>query len=883
MKNLKKVLAIALAAVMLLSLVTLASAADKTYTDAAVIEQNGQTEAVDVLSYLGILNGYGDGAFRTNQGITRAEAAKIIAMFKNGATDIDALYTAANPFADCKGSWAESYVAYCYKTGIIGGVGGNLYAPSAKVTGIQYLKMVLIVLGYNAKSEGLEGPSWAVNTLALAKRACLLDGLGDSFDVSANLLRGQAAQIMLNALNAHTVEYGQAFMFTTAEQTQLDKLGSLRLNGYNFLTVAGAIDTGRQLMEAWDLSVAYAYDVWGAPNHSWYKGTTKFVTYDDKPVLTYTKEVKYCDILVDLGIAKTSTSTKTVDYVAQNGALLYDTNVNSFVDTYNRTATPPQTYADLLLRHNASDKCLTNVGKESTYKTIGGTGTLTRVFKLNSGKYAIVAIDTYFAQVMNVAASAHGSDATLTMTVWMNGFSEDAGENYGDLGDRNVKTTHFSGTWAKYDYALVYRLGNLNADKRVVGETDFGGTPGGVYVQSKTAAAATAVLKKYTREVSTTVGDKTYPDNRNFDLGYPGETGTTYNVYTDSYGNAIALIIPAKVYSYGVIDRIAWEHKGALGNPLAQANLVLMDTSKVDSVTMAGIVEDTEEDGTDYTAFSNHPTNSSPDYKNATVSSNWPDNTSAYGSWLYQFTSTEAGYVITAKGLGTKTQDITRSVPTNVASGINTNDSTVYLVKTLDADGNIVYKTYTGYKNIPSIEGATLSYFADNNVVTRMVVDATGAQVGFDSTLYYIPDDDPDGADGSFLTYNMYLGDVLKPLTSTATGLENYEGPGLYMVKTNEAGQITGITRIDMDKDSTGYIYIDRVKACDGTVIENAKNIGINITPAAGMTPPAFYLIKNNNTITAIDPTDGAYNGYPAFCVLNSSKQATAVYFMEIT
>ena len=120
----------------------------------------------------------------------------LVCMFKNGATDIDALYTAANPFADCKGSWAESYVAYCYKTGIIGGVGGNLYAPSAKVTGIQYLKMVLIVLGYNAKSEGLEGPSWAVNTLALAKRACLLDGLGDSFDVSANLLRGQAAQIM---------------------------------------------------------------------------------------------------------------------------------------------------------------------------------------------------------------------------------------------------------------------------------------------------------------------------------------------------------------------------------------------------------------------------------------------------------------------------------------------------------------------------------------------------------------------------------------------------------------------------------------------------------------------------------------------------------------
>ena len=87
-----------------------------------------------------------------------------------------------------------------------------------------------------------------------------------------------------------------------------------------------------------------------------------------------------------------------------------------------------------------------------------------------------------------------------------------------------------------------------------------------------------------------------------------------------------------------------------------------------------------------------------------------------------------------------------------------------------------------------------------------------------------------------------------------------------------------------MRSDSTGYKFIPFVKVCDGTVIENAANIGINVTPAAGMTPPAFYLVEHR-TITAIDPTDEAYQGgrYSAFCVLNSAKEATAVYFTPAT
>lgn len=132
MKNFKKVLALVLAVATLLSFATIASAITSAdYKDVADITKNGQTEAVDVLSAIGVLDGI-DGSFKPNRDINRAEAAKIIAMFDNTSTSIDKLYTSANPFTDCKGSWAESYIAYCYKTGIIGGVGNNLYAPAPR-------------------------------------------------------------------------------------------------------------------------------------------------------------------------------------------------------------------------------------------------------------------------------------------------------------------------------------------------------------------------------------------------------------------------------------------------------------------------------------------------------------------------------------------------------------------------------------------------------------------------------------------------------------------------------------------------------------------------------------------------------------------------------
>ena len=74
MRNLKKILALALALVMTLSVMSVANAAftdEKDFTPA-------YTEAAEVLTSLGVLKGYTDGSFAPKGEITRAEVAAIV-------------------------------------------------------------------------------------------------------------------------------------------------------------------------------------------------------------------------------------------------------------------------------------------------------------------------------------------------------------------------------------------------------------------------------------------------------------------------------------------------------------------------------------------------------------------------------------------------------------------------------------------------------------------------------------------------------------------------------------------------------------------------------------------------------------------------------------
>ena len=172
------------------------------FTDAADIKN---ADAVDMLTALGVIDGYDDGSFKPDATVTRAEAAKMIFTIRNGGNDnADAFTGGKTTFTDVyAGYWAEGYIKYCQSMGIISGKSTTKFVPEGTVTGAELAKMLLVTLGYDPKTAGLEGAGWDQKTIGLASENGLLDDVTAS--LSAACPRQYAAQIMYNAINADIV------------------------------------------------------------------------------------------------------------------------------------------------------------------------------------------------------------------------------------------------------------------------------------------------------------------------------------------------------------------------------------------------------------------------------------------------------------------------------------------------------------------------------------------------------------------------------------------------------------------------------------------------------------------------------------------------------
>ena len=222
MRNLKRTLSLALAALMLMGMMVVsAGAASKDFTDKDEIKH---TEAVNTLVTLNVISGKNDGSYFDPTGtLTRAEMAKLITYVLNGGVEPVLGEKVKPTYSDIDGHWAEKYIEYCSSMGIIAGDGAGKFNPEGTLTAEQSAKMLLTAMNYKADIFGFVGNDWAINVNREANAAGLYEELG-SLSASSPISRDAAAQMVYNAIQANTMELTWSQDVSTGEVTQTYKL-----------------------------------------------------------------------------------------------------------------------------------------------------------------------------------------------------------------------------------------------------------------------------------------------------------------------------------------------------------------------------------------------------------------------------------------------------------------------------------------------------------------------------------------------------------------------------------------------------------------------------------------------------------------------------------
>ena len=306
----KKFLSLVLALVMTMSLVTV-SAGAKDFTDDSEITYK---EAVDVISALGVVDGYSDGDFRPDDVLTRGAAAKIICNLILGPTTASALAASTAPFKDVPvTNTFAGYITYCSQQGIISGYADGTFRPTGTLSGNAFMKMLLGALGYDSSIEGYTGANWQVSVIKQASGIGLDDG-NDEFVGSQAVTRQEAALYAFNMLQATMVEYDKKDTIVVGDITI--NTTSTRKDVENNTNTDGNIDGERngdglmQFGEKYfkDLEKKDATDVFGHPSSKW--------VYDGDDVGTYANEADATYVVEDddMNVGQVVTSSSYMNY-----------------------------------------------------------------------------------------------------------------------------------------------------------------------------------------------------------------------------------------------------------------------------------------------------------------------------------------------------------------------------------------------------------------------------------------------------------------------------------------------------------------------------------------------------------------------------------------
>ena len=539
----KKVLSLVLCVAMLLSVMVMGTGA-ASFTDQDEFSDN-YAEAAEVLTGMGIIQGYDDGSFLPQRNINRAQVATMIYRAATGdVTDSKiSQFVGEDLFDDVNADdWFAGYVNYCGNAEYIKGFTPDTFGPYKQVTGYQVLAMILRAVGYDENDE-YTGDQWTLRVAATAREQGLLDNLNPDTNLAEPATRELVAQLIFEAIQIDTVRYSPAAGAYRPSTTPASSLGE----------------------QVFDLAVVNDNDVWGRPATIWYaesstywNGAVKndgyqsdkddlYATIEEEALATYTTAVKICDVADDLGIAEETFTTYT------NGEVNDGT---------------------------------VKIDADATTDTIGAQGRLTEVYE-----DTIVYIDTFLAEVTGVTevkydADGHvAKDASLTLGVYANN-----GTNHNDAQSVTL-TDDTNYTYAEGDMLLV------NAVTDGADWHDAIATDGDKHVEFVGAAESFVGAQTYIQwnDNQHTVDGDVYNDALHFHLDAAGLNGDiNYNWYLDQYDNLIGVTAIDRT-NYAVLKDLTW----ITGTPgYAQATLVYMDGSE-ETVTVNAI----DGDGTNPTTY----------------------------------------------------------------------------------------------------------------------------------------------------------------------------------------------------------------------------------------------------------------------------------------
>ena len=481
MRTLKKALCLVLVLSMVMGIGVIGAGA--AYSDADQIEYQ---EAVDVMTAIGVMQGVGENTFDPDGTFTRAQAAKMLSYMILGETAAEALPTRSD-FTDVSADqWFSKYIGYGVQEGYLAGMGDGTFKPDDPVTGYQWAKMLLCALGYDAKTEGLEGNGYEINVAKLVLTKVKLFEGNEGANYNANATREEAALYAFNALNQQTVHYAST---TTVVINGVEvvigngeAVGDWDDNGQTDPTLFRETYFGG----ASGLIPTTTTDAFKREAVKWEYDNKEIGTYaTETPVATYTTAVKGGKLYTDLGKPSSPSVTYYLDGQTQSAVTIASGNTTE----------------------------------------IGGAGILLEVYK-DGNAITIIGVSTYVANIETWTEAElddngdviSGQEEKITID-----------DIYPGANNLDFETTAFTeddeDTWVLYTYVSGAGVQSVTkptivSDVSVTGYTDTTITAGGTTYTK----AATSSRNNYLPTFA---------------------AGNTYDLYLDTYGNVIA----AKVHT----------------------------------------------------------------------------------------------------------------------------------------------------------------------------------------------------------------------------------------------------------------------------------------------------------------------------------------------